>query len=140
MLRAQLVPGHVVPAVEYVAARGLPMRDPRFESARLDDLPYRDGIFDVAIGSDIAGVRDRDPPEEEQAPKIATEPASVTVAGMERSTLPGPSVMTNIWPMPTMTENAAKVIESARSNGDRVIFIRHEMAEAPFFVPGSPGV
>ena len=38
------------------------------------------------------------------------------------------------------TENAAKVIESARSKGDRVIFIRHEMADAPFFVPGSPGV
>jgi nicotinamidase-related amidase len=38
------------------------------------------------------------------------------------------------------TENAAKVIESARSEGDKVIFIRHEMAEAPFFVPGSPGV
>ncbi len=38
------------------------------------------------------------------------------------------------------TENAAKVIQAARSNGDRVIFIRHEMAGAPFFVPGSPGV
>ena len=38
------------------------------------------------------------------------------------------------------TENAAKVIEAARSKGERVIFIRHEMAEAPFFVPGSPGV
>ncbi len=39
----------------------------------------------------------------------ATVPASVIVAGTERSMLPGPSVMTNIWPMPTMTEKAAKV-------------------------------
>ena len=31
------------------------------------------------------------------------------VAGTERSILPGPSVMTNIWPMPTMIEKAAKV-------------------------------
>jgi nicotinamidase-related amidase len=38
------------------------------------------------------------------------------------------------------TANASKVIEAARSNGDRIIFIRHEMAEAPFFVPGLPGV
>ena len=29
------------------------------------------------------------------------------------------------------TANAAKVIESARLKGDRIIFIRHEMAEAP---------
>ena len=40
---------------------------------------------------------------------IATEPASVIVAGIDRSTLPGPSVMTNIWPMPTMTKKVAKV-------------------------------
>ena len=40
---------------------------------------------------------------------IATEPASVMVAGIDRSTLPGPSVMTNIWPMPTMTKKVAKV-------------------------------
>ena len=40
---------------------------------------------------------------------MATEPASVIVAGIERSTLPGPSVMTNIWPMPTMTKKVAKV-------------------------------
>lgn len=40
---------------------------------------------------------------------IATEPASVIVAGIERSTLPGPSVKTNIWPMPTMTKKVAKV-------------------------------
>jgi hypothetical protein len=40
---------------------------------------------------------------------IETAPASVMVAGIERSTLPGPSVMTNIWPMPTITKNVAKV-------------------------------
>src|SRR5690606_2977971 len=40
---------------------------------------------------------------------IATEPASVMVAGIDRSTLPGPSVNTNIWPMPTITKKVAKV-------------------------------
>jgi hypothetical protein len=40
---------------------------------------------------------------------VDTAPASVMVAGTDRSTLPGPSVMTNIWPMPTMTKNTAKV-------------------------------
>ena len=40
---------------------------------------------------------------------MATDPASVMVAGMERSTLPGPRVMTNICPMPTTTKNVAKV-------------------------------
>ncbi len=39
----------------------------------------------------------------------ATVPASVMVAGTDRSILPGPSVITNIWPMPTMMEKAAKV-------------------------------
>ena len=39
----------------------------------------------------------------------ATVPASVIVAGMDRSILPGPRVMTNICPSPTMTENEAKV-------------------------------
>ena len=39
----------------------------------------------------------------------ATVPASVIVAGTERSMFPGPSVMTNIWPIPTMIEKAAKV-------------------------------
>lgn len=39
----------------------------------------------------------------------ATVPASVMVEGMERSTLPGPKVMTNICPSPTMIEKAAKV-------------------------------
>lgn len=38
--------------------------------------------------------------------------------------------------------NAAKIIAAARSNGDSVIHVRHEApnTEAPFFVPGSPGV
>ena len=39
----------------------------------------------------------------------ASVPDSVIVAGTQRSIFPGPSVMTNIWPMPTMTEKAAKV-------------------------------
>jgi hypothetical protein len=39
----------------------------------------------------------------------ASVPESVIVAGTERSILPGPSVMTNIWPRPTMTEKAANV-------------------------------
>ena len=34
---------------------------------------------------------------------VATAPASVIVAGIDRSTLPGPSVITNIWPRPTIT-------------------------------------
>ncbi len=34
---------------------------------------------------------------------MATAPASAILAGIDRSTLPGPVVMTNIWPMPTMT-------------------------------------
>jgi hypothetical protein len=38
-----------------------------------------------------------------------TVPASVMVAGIERSMLPGPRVITNIWPRPTITEKAAKV-------------------------------
>jgi len=37
--------------------------------------------------------------------------------------------------------NAAKVIEAARSAGDKVIHIRHESpADVPFFVPGTEGV
>ena len=47
---------------------------------------------------------------------IATEPASVMVAGIDRSTLPGPSVMTNIWPMPTMTKKVAKVSAAVSSS------------------------
>lgn len=39
----------------------------------------------------------------------ASVPDSVIVAGTQRSILPGPSVMTNIWPIPTITEKAAKV-------------------------------
>ncbi len=38
-----------------------------------------------------------------------TVPASVMVAGIDRSIFPGPSVMTNICPSPTMTEKAANV-------------------------------
>ena len=34
---------------------------------------------------------------------MATALASPMLAGSERSTLPGPSVMTNIWPTPTIT-------------------------------------
>ena len=39
-------------------------------------------------------------------------------------------------------DNAAKVIEKARSSGDTVIHLRHEFTapDAPFFVPGSEGV
>jgi nicotinamidase-related amidase len=37
-------------------------------------------------------------------------------------------------------DNAAKVIEDARSKGDQVIHIRHEQPGAPFFVPGTEGV
>ncbi|MPR12997.1 isochorismatase family protein [Microvirga tunisiensis] len=37
--------------------------------------------------------------------------------------------------------NAAKVIEAARSAGDKVIHIRHEsLTDVPFFVPGTEGV
>lgn len=40
------------------------------------------------------------------------------------------------------TANAAKVIAAARANGDLVVHIRHEAAQAnaPFFVSGTPGV
>ncbi len=38
---------------------------------------------------------------------IATALASPILAGSERSTLPGPSVMTNIWPTPTITMKTA---------------------------------
>ena len=39
----------------------------------------------------------------------ATVPARVMVAGIDRSILPGPSVMTNIWPSPTIAAKEAKV-------------------------------
>ena len=39
---------------------------------------------------------------------MATTPASVIVAGMERSTLPGPVVITIIWPRPMMMVKVAK--------------------------------
>ena len=38
---------------------------------------------------------------------IATALASPILAGSDRSTLPGPSVMTNIWPTPTITMKTA---------------------------------
>jgi len=38
---------------------------------------------------------------------IATALASPIFAGSDKSTLPGPKVMTNIWPMPTITMNSA---------------------------------
>src|SRR5262245_13130462 len=49
---------------------------------------------------------------------IATALANPMLAGRDRSTLPGPSVMTNIWPIPTMTmktasESAAVIIPPA---------------------------
>ena len=40
---------------------------------------------------------------------MATVPQRVIVAGMERSTLPGPVVMTSICPVPTITVKQAKV-------------------------------
>lgn len=46
------------------------------------------------------------------APSISfsdSVPASVIVAGIDRSTLPGPRVMTSICPSPTSTEKDAKV-------------------------------
>ena len=45
---------------------------------------------------------------------MATALARPILAGSERSTLPGPSVMTNIWPMPTITMKTA----SDRPGGD----------------------
>lgn len=38
-------------------------------------------------------------------------------------------------------DNAARLIEAARANGDLVVHIRHEFAsdDAPFFAPGSEG-
>ena len=38
---------------------------------------------------------------------MATALARPILAGSDRSTLPGPSVMTNIWPTPTTTMNTA---------------------------------
>ena len=38
---------------------------------------------------------------------MATALASPILAGSERSILPGPRVMTNIWPTPTTTMNTA---------------------------------
>ncbi len=48
------------------------------------------------------------------------------------------------WPVDRMREvagNAARLLDRARSNGETVIHVRHEIPsdEAPFFRPGSPG-
>ena len=48
--------------------------------------------------------------------EAASVPESVITAGIDRSTLPGPSVMTNIWPSPTMAEKEAKVRAAERSS------------------------
>ena len=45
---------------------------------------------------------------------MATTPESVMVAGIERSTLPGPEVITIIWPSPTMMEKVAKESAAVR--------------------------
>ncbi len=45
---------------------------------------------------------------------MATAPDSAMLAGIDRSTLPGPVVMTNIWPMPTSTKKVEK--ESAATS------------------------
>ena len=47
---------------------------------------------------------------------MATVPASVMLAGIERSTLPGPSVITNIWPIATMTKKVPKVMAAERTS------------------------
>ncbi|MEQ6249142.1 cysteine hydrolase family protein [Sulfitobacter sp. HNIBRBA3233] len=49
-----------------------------------------------------------------------------------------------LWPvheMDRVAENAAKALEKARTEGQKVIFIRHEALsdEAPFFRPGTEG-
>ncbi|MDA4847351.1 cysteine hydrolase family protein [Hoeflea poritis] len=48
------------------------------------------------------------------------------------------------WPVHKMeraAENAARLLEDARANGDTIVHIRHEIPsdEAPFFRPGSEG-
>ena len=48
------------------------------------------------------------------------------------------------WPVPLMEaalDNAARLLAAARSAGDVIVHIRHEMADssAPFFRPGSRG-
>lgn len=49
-----------------------------------------------------------------------------------------------LWPVAKMqeaAENAARLLAQARTKGDLVVHIRHEMAtdQAPFFRPGTPG-
>ncbi|CAN5500930.1 cysteine hydrolase family protein [soil metagenome] len=43
--------------------------------------------------------------------------------------------------MDAAADNAAKVLDSARQNGDLIVHVRHEFptADAPFFAPGSHG-
>jgi hypothetical protein len=45
---------------------------------------------------------------------IATTPASVIVAGIDRSTLPGPVLMTIICPRPTMMVKVANDMAAVR--------------------------
>ena len=48
---------------------------------------------------------------------MAMAPASDIAAGIDRSTLPGPDVITSIWPSPTMTNRAENVIAADRMSG-----------------------
>lgn len=47
------------------------------------------------------------------------------------------------WPLAGQEEaaaNALRAVDKARSDGDLVVFVRHESTEgSPFFVPGTPG-
>ena len=66
---------------------------------------------------------------------IETAPASVMVAGIDRSTLPGPSVITYIWPMATITEKVAKesvaVSTSSPPRPSVKAIVASQMASAP---------
>ncbi len=77
----------------------------------LNDTP-RNGVGNFSISQFMLGSSLKDADElfqtfkDNRAPSIAfieTVPASVMQAGIDRSTLPGPSVTTNIWPRATMT-------------------------------------
>ena len=78
----------------------------------------------------------------------ATVPESVIVAGTARSILPGPSVMTNICPVPTITENAAKVsaacvsptvlAPAGRQDGDQPDRARRDKGPEPRFAQQTP--
>ncbi len=82
--------------------------DDRRDAQRLDERVVADADADADQDRDDKA-RQRSWPFSTSISFSATVPASVMVAGTERSILPGPSVMTNIWPMPTMIEKAAKV-------------------------------